>query len=659
MWRTRIMFVGLPALLACSEPAPPPEETSPCAPGDLVVDGGCLAPGVDACAEGFTFQNGGCLPVLPEQACPPGMMAVPGDTACRAVSDCGEGTWGAIVTDASTQHVDLAYLGDDSDGSAARPWSTIQQGIDHAVAGATVAVAAGAYAEDLTLTSAIVVSGRCAELVTLRGSSPNTVRIEADGAALRGMSLTGPERGIWVTGAAGVVIEDVRVHDTTVGGILIGDGPDTHATLRNVLVENPGGMGVWLGGGALVVERSLIRGATGTPGRGLLAHQGPNSGAANSLNVSGSVLEGHADAGLTFSCGDVAITGTVVRDSGGGGDMGAGIGAAECLLAQHATYLSLETSVLERNGHYGLFLAGVDAAIANTSIRNTFAVENGGEGIHVAQGFTTKRVGDVTVSRSLIDASVEAGVAVYGASVAADRLLVTNTLPSSTYPNGNAIHLQTGEDGVRASLSLTGARLLNNAGIGVLLLSADAALERVAVIDELPISPSQARVGVLATYVPWDLYPAQLRMHDSDVAGSVYFGVYVLNADAHVSSSRIRDIRTADTGRYGDGVTVASGVGVPEAPRGTLLLEETTIARAARAGLASFGGDVVFGQSTFACNHIAVNAETDLAVGDHQTYSFDDRGDNRCGCGDRMGACEIVSSTLEPLDEPIPLVREP
>lgn len=658
MWRTRIMLVGLAALLACSEPALPVDEASLCTAGDLVVDGACLAPGVDVCAEGFTKENGGCQPVLPADACAPGLMAVPGDTACRAISDCGEGAWGSIVTDGTTQHVDRAYAGSDADGSAAHPWSTIQQGIDHALAGATVAVAAGAYEEDLSIASAIAVSGRCAELVTLRGTSANTVRIEADGAALRGMSITGPERGIWVNGAADVVVEDVRVHDTTVGGILIGDAPGTQATLRNVLVENPGGMGVWLGGSALVIEHSLIRGTAGNPGRGLLAHQGPNSGAANSLTLIGSVLERHADAGLTFSCGDVDIEGTVVRESGGGGDMGAGIGSAECLLAEHATRFSLRGSVLDHNGHYGLFLAGVDATVDTTSIRNTFAVTNGGEGLHVAQGFTTKRIGEVTLSRSLIDASVEAGIAVYGATLAADRLLVNNTQPSSTYPNGNAIHLQTGEDGVRASLSLTGARLTNNAGIGVLLLSADADLERVAVIDELPIAPSQSRVGVLATYVPWDLYPSQLRMHDSDIVGSVYFGVYVLNAAAHVSSSRIRDIRTADSGRYGDGITVATGVGVPEAPRGSLLLEDSTIERAARAGLASFGGDVVFEGSTLACNLIAVNGETDLAVGDHQTYSFDDRGDNRCGCGDQMGACDVVSSTLEPLEDPPLLVRE-
>lgn len=111
-----------------------------CAPGEVELGGGgCRAAGVpeDACGQGFEPDGrGGCNPILPAETWWRGQLAVPGDAVCRTVAPCAAGVWGDVPVDATTQHVSAAYTGGGSDGTAARPWTTIQEGVAAAAAGA-------------------------------------------------------------------------------------------------------------------------------------------------------------------------------------------------------------------------------------------------------------------------------------------------------------------------------------------------------------------------------------------------------------------------------------------------------------------------------------------------------------------------------------------
>ena len=90
-----------------------------------------------SCAPGFEHDGeAACVPVLPADPCARGLMAVPGETTCRPVADCGSGDYGDIPVDGSTQHVDAAYAGGNSDGSAASPWTTISEAVAAAAPGA-------------------------------------------------------------------------------------------------------------------------------------------------------------------------------------------------------------------------------------------------------------------------------------------------------------------------------------------------------------------------------------------------------------------------------------------------------------------------------------------------------------------------------------------
>ncbi|MBW2454319.1 MAG: DUF1565 domain-containing protein, partial [Deltaproteobacteria bacterium] len=146
-----------------------------CRAGELgLADGTCQPAGVppELCAEGFEAVDGGCQPVLPAEPCPKGTVALPGETACHPLGDCGAAPWGDLPVDGATQYVDAGYTGGSSDGSAQAPWTTIGEAIAAAAPGALIAVAAGSYAENVMIASKSVrLWGRCAELVEVVGTS--------------------------------------------------------------------------------------------------------------------------------------------------------------------------------------------------------------------------------------------------------------------------------------------------------------------------------------------------------------------------------------------------------------------------------------------------------------------------------------------------------
>src|SRR5688572_26862756 len=118
MWLGRAARVTLAALLiACGgEEAPavtgaPPPPEGCTAPEVALPDGRCIRPGVplDGCAQGFEHDGQyGCRPILPAAPCPVGLMAVPGDAACRPIMACGDGTWGNIPVGSGTVYVDAS-----------------------------------------------------------------------------------------------------------------------------------------------------------------------------------------------------------------------------------------------------------------------------------------------------------------------------------------------------------------------------------------------------------------------------------------------------------------------------------------------------------------------------------------------------------------------
>ncbi|HZO13070.1 MAG TPA: hypothetical protein VFB62_07420, partial [Polyangiaceae bacterium] len=158
----------------------------PCAPAEWQSDdSSCIPAGVpaDGCAAGFVHDGDrGCEAILPDAPCGAGSMAVPGETTCHEVVSCGTGTWGDIPVEPDTEYVDASYAGMDSDGSALKPWTSVQAAVDAAAPGAIVAIAEGSYSDVRISDAPVRLFGVCPGLVEIVGTGAGIAALIVAGA---------------------------------------------------------------------------------------------------------------------------------------------------------------------------------------------------------------------------------------------------------------------------------------------------------------------------------------------------------------------------------------------------------------------------------------------------------------------------------------------
>jgi hypothetical protein len=570
---------------------------SGCAHGELPDDsGGCLAAGVPSALCGVGFEpdgDVGCTPVLPADACGPGLMALPGETACREIMPCGRGRWGDVVEDADTQFVDGAFEGA-SDGSAAAPWRTIQEGVDAAAPGATVAVASGVYEEDVVIEDkAVRVHGRCPAMVEVQGvARAFLVGAGASKTELSGLSCTG-EIGVSVSGSHDVWLDRMHVHDTTVRGVNIVDllGP-TSALVTGSLIEDCATVGAFLGGAHVRVERSVIRDAV------------PDAvGDAHGIEVQLDV--------------ETMVPATVeIR---------------ECLL--------------ERNVEAGIAVFGSKATVESTVVRGTVAnvaTQEGGFGIAAWTDQDVFVPSEVRVASSVVSDNTTVGIIAMGSHLDVEGVVVRGTkLQPSDGWSGNGILLQQDLDTEAPSTARVRSSLLaDNHEVGIAILGSEADIEAVVVRDTKGRGDELMGRGVQAQEGYATHRRARMSLLGSVVERSVEVGVFVVSSDAILDGVLVRDVAPNTVSMlFGDGVGVyATG------PPAHASLSRVRVERASRAGVASFGGTAELRSVELECNSIDLDAETTGGV----AAVFDDRGGNVCGCAGVSEPCTAVSSSLGP-----------
>lgn len=440
-WPLRVVFAMM--LSGCgsdmSKTGPTGAPPSSCDPPNVVLpDGSCLVPGVpaDGCGEGFVHDGDrGCLPVLPESPCPPGWLAVPGNEDCRQ-HPCGEGTWGDIVTGVDTQHVDGAYAGGDSDGSAAKPWTTLQEAVSSANPGAVVAIAAGSYLGDVNLVGKpVTLWGRCPSMVELVGvgAQPATVMIRdgANGAVVRGLALRGPSRGLALSGSTDVRFEQLWIHDV-VRGLEANDtiGPASFE-MSDVLIENAVGIGLLLSSTDGRLERVAIRDIlVGDPndgaGRGLSLQRSPGGGATATVGLRQSLIRRTRSVairtgGVTLDVEDSVIMETIP-------DSGLGLGIRAERDDGIPTTLSLRRSVLTGCSDVGVLVDGSTALIEATVVRGTLPSSDMDFGRGVAAQYAVDGTpSSLHLARSLVEDNHDLGVVVSGSTATITATAVRGT----------------------------------------------------------------------------------------------------------------------------------------------------------------------------------------------------------------------------------------
>jgi hypothetical protein len=569
-----------------------------CPPGNELIDDECVPAGIRTCGEGFVAAPPECVPTLPSAPCPEGTFATPGDASCRAPSACGEGTWGDIAIDGATQHVDLSFAGNDSDGSAAKPWLSIQAGVDAASAGALVAVAAGSYVEDIAIEGKPVrLHGRCAELVEIVGvgGALGSVLIttSADGSELRGLAITGPSVGLALSGSLGVIASALWIHDTGSRGVNVQDDLGaTSLSLQDALVERSNQIGIFDGGATLDVEHVAVRDTAldvnGAFGVGISLETNAVTGSAADAQISSAHLVGNHDSGI-FVTGSIAqiettvITGTLPTSTG---EYGRGIMVQNLLPTDQRASVTIRHSYIANNHDIGVFVMASDVALEDTVVRSTLpsALNGaGGRGIN-AQNFDAVTKGaSVTLTHSLITDNHDSGVVIFGSELQLLASVVSHTKPRMS-------------DGIRGR-------------------------------------------GTTIQFNPFDFVPSIALIRDSTVADNLEGGIVVLGASAILEHSAVHNTATNGAGEFGDGIDAIGDVAAT-----SVTVRDSLVTQSARAGVACFGATVPLVGTKLECNPIQLNSEAFAG----QSCMLDDQGGNQCGCGDAIAICGAKSSGLLP-----------
>lgn len=575
----------------CQPAGLPPDMA--CPPGGHLAVGDCQPAGVpiDGCGEGFVHDGvDGCDPVLPAAPCPPGQMALPGETACRAVAPCGSGTYGTIPTDGTTQHVDAAYGGGSSDGSAARPWTTISAAYDAAAANAIVAVAAGSYPESLVVRDKPVrLWGRCPSLVTLAGEDGSGASLfvwtGASGTEIRGVSITGPGYGVAVSDAEQVLLDQVHVHDNEVRGLHVhtSAGPAS-VTVRNSLFEANVAQGIFARATTVVVEDSVVRDtvahASGTATSGLAADC-DDQGDTATLAVRHGLVERNLTAGILAACVDLSVADTVVRDQVVDTDgQGIGIQVLTGPAAIQST-LTLESSALLDGNNIGLALTGAAATVDDTVIRatGTRADGGGGHGINIRDGDISGLRSELTLRTSLIEDNHAIGVFVCGSDGLVEDTVLRGTRPN---PDGWGIGVQLEKRpaaGERPSVTVRRSVVEDSSDIGMYVTGGDLTVEA-SIVRGTVEGNEYYGGGVYAATAIDDPGRTELMATRSVIEDNTDVGVVAFGADVTISASVVRDSRPTMAGGHGMGVYVGDSTRTEArgalTMRGTLLERNTT-----------------------------------------------------------------------------------
>jgi hypothetical protein len=289
----------------------------------------------------------------------------------------------------------------DSDGTQLKPWTTIQAGVDAAAAGAIVAIAAGSYLEDVTVTGKPArIWGVCPALVEIVGTGvePGAIVVLTGGAGteVRSLAVQGDSFGVVSSGSLDVLLERVWIHDNAGRGVDVeGFFGATSMVLRGVLIEQNQDLGVYTFSADSLVEASVVRAtqpnALGLFGHGLSTHVDPTTGVAATLTLRSSLVEQNHEAGVTVGAAGATIEASVIRTTElvTQTTAGGGVTALTDPTGKPAT-LELYRSIVEENGRFGVFAEGSELIIEASVVRATGLGQDGlfGRGVSVQRHST-------------------------------------------------------------------------------------------------------------------------------------------------------------------------------------------------------------------------------------------------------------------------------
>jgi len=542
-----------------------------CAAGTIPVLGSteCRPVGVETCAAGFSSDHtGGCTPVLPKSRCSDGELALPGESSCHVVSSCGSGTFGDIPVGAGTVFVDASYAGGASDGSQARPFTTVQAGIDAAGLSALVAVAAGTYEEDVSIARAVRLVGRCPGMVTVRGKKGGdvpTFSVRPNGAVtVSGLAITGPGPGL-AAGGAVVTVEKVWVHDTGGRGInALYTTPLTQLNVRDSLVERATEVGVMVYGAKATIERVAVRKTnpvSGKWGRGITIDSNDAAKRASEVTIRLAVVEDTHENAIVVFGSRLTLERSVVRDTAprvAGSILGVGVYAES--IGKLVADVSVTDTVIEASTTSGVALLGAKASIERSTIRDkgSPADKLQGYGVAAQPRESPPLPSEVTIRASAITRNRTAGLFLVSSTALVEGTILRDGLPEpKTGAAGFGISLQQREGlDARTTLTLRGSLIDNNLEAGIAVFGSQATIEGSVIRGTRPRTSDRLIGRGIDTSVMFGQAP-ELHVSSSIIERNEETGIALHGGTATLDGVLVRDTtpRTPTIDKLGYGVS--------------------------------------------------------------------------------------------------------
>jgi hypothetical protein len=555
-------------------------EVANCPAGQIPkLDEGCRPVGIETCATEFLQSDGLCHPSMEE--CPEGTFAVPSRGCLPIDGDegCGQGTWGSIADDVANVYVDPTYAGSDSDGTKARPLTTIAEALALVPAGGRVVLAAGTYGEPIPVSKSVEIVGRCPSLVKVTGTEqvidqPAIVSVVgvAGPVSIRRIHVTGAGVGLRVS-AAEAHFEEVWVEKAKSTAMIVGSGATV--TLRRSVVENThprddatygDGIEVLKGskltisestvrynhvwniaafhaGTTLILEDSLSEEAReqvgdGYPGTGVLV----SGGAQATLENVG--LVGAQLAGL-----EVLDEGTAVNAHhlmmAKSSDWNYGVGA----VVDKGAELSLTASAaVDNNGSAVAVFAGEVTATGNLLARNGGMSGKQANGYYVDGGHVVSAYDVIAGNQGMGIFAVHPGTLaeVSWALIASNR----EWAPKQRAGEGLGVSLQ-------AKLVISDSAISDNHMAGLAVESgAEASMSR-CLVEKTGVEAGSGLNGVGI----WGRLGAKLTVQSSLVRGNRGAGLALLGVTGVVDGSAVRGVVAGTVSMSPDGAPAADGIG--------------------------------------------------------------------------------------------------
>ena len=408
-----------------------------CVPPEVALDGECVLSGVppEACGSGFSPDGrGGCVPQLVD-GCPDAQVALLGETMCHPLVHCGDEQWSNIPVEPGTEYVDPNYLGNDSDGTALRPWTDAQTAVSAALDGDIIALAAGAYGDPPALLSKrLRIWGRCPEMVSFHAvSSGDALFINTEGSEVHQIALTGATTALIVSNALDVLVDRVWVHDTNDIAILVSSiGEPTSAVLQDVLVERAETIAIAVLSSDVTIDNTVVRDTEGNgfgPGRGIDVELDPVSGITPNAVVTRTIVRRAREAAFACLGGNCSLSEVALIDTRPQEDGRFGIGLA-VQYSYGASSATLSQSYIGGAHMFGISAINSSAEVVESTIDGVAQQELGDD---FGDGIAFLDPGELplslTVTRSRIANAARAGIASFGGAVQLDSVaLECNTI---------------------------------------------------------------------------------------------------------------------------------------------------------------------------------------------------------------------------------------